>query len=105
MNKALLESYARNLFGQVVGAVFIVMQINSLNTPLDFSTHEWLLVANTLWASLLPVLARYINKNDPAFGVVAKTGFNELTKYLDNEIKKSSVKKASVKKTSAKKTK
>lgn len=82
MNKAMIESYVRNLLGQVIGAVMIVMQTSGAATPLDFSSGEWLLVANALWASLVPVALRYINKKDPAFGRIATIGLAEITKKL-----------------------
>jgi hypothetical protein len=71
MNKALIESYLRNLFGQVVGAIMIVSQTSGIANPADFAGAEWLLVANALWASLIPVVLRWVNKNDAAFGAVA----------------------------------
>ena len=84
----MIESYVRNLAGQVIGAVMIVMQTSNAATPLDFGSGEWLLVANALWASLVPVALRYANKKDPAFGRVAALGFAELTKKLDETAKK-----------------
>ena len=82
MNKAMIESYVRNLAGQVIGAVMIVMQTSGAATPLDFGSGEWLLVANALWASLVPVILRYVNKKDPAFGRVATVSLAEITKKL-----------------------
>ena len=96
MNKAMIESYVRNLAGQVIGAVMIVMQTSGAATPLDFGSGEWLLVANALWASLVPVALRYINKKDPAFGRVAAIGLAEITKKLAEET--STAKKAAKKK-------
>jgi hypothetical protein len=69
MNKAMLESYARNLLGQVLGAVTIVMSTSNLASPLDFGKAQWMLVANAVWASLVPVALRYVNKKDAAFGL------------------------------------
>ena len=69
MNKAMLESYARNLLGQVLGAVTIVMSTSNLTSPLDFGKAQWMLVANAVWASLVPVALRYVNKKDAAFGL------------------------------------
>lgn len=82
MNKAAIESYLRNLLGQVVGAVMIVMQTSGLSNPVDFGTSEWLLVANALWASLIPVILRWVNDKDPAFGVVAEAAAKEVSKKL-----------------------
>lgn len=101
MNKAALESYLRNLAGQVIGAVMIVSQTSGISSPLDFTGAEWLLVANALWASLVPVALRYINKSDPAFGRVAEVAAKEVTKKLSTAA--ASAKKAPAKKTTAKK--
>lgn len=102
MNKAMLESYLRNLAGQVIGAVMIVSQTSGISSPLDFSGAEWLLVANALWASLVPVALRYINKQDPAFGRVAEVAAKEVTKKLSTAAA-SAKKPAAKKKTSTKK--
>jgi hypothetical protein len=88
MNKAMIESYVRNLAGQIIGAVMIVMQTSGAATPLDFGSGEWLLVANALWASLVPVALRYINKKDPAFGRVAAALATEAGKKLAKEAAK-----------------
>jgi hypothetical protein len=101
MNKALIESYVRNLAGQVLGAVMIVMQTSGLASPINFTTSEWLLVANALWASLVPVALRYLNKKDPAFGLIAGAVAAEVTKKISSEAvkaKKPAVKKAAPKK-------
>ena len=78
----MIESYVRNLAGQVIGAVMIVMQTSNAATPLDFGSGEWLLVANALWASLVPVALRYANKKDPAFGRIAEVAAKEVSKKL-----------------------
>lgn len=93
MNKALIESYVRNLIGQVVGAVMIVAQTSNIASPLDFGQGEWLLVANALWASLVPVALRYVNKKDPAFGIVAEKAASEVSKKITTAAKKSANKK------------
>jgi hypothetical protein len=93
MNKAMIESYLRNLLGQAIGAITIVMQTSGIANPTDFTQHEWLLVANALWASLVPVAMRYVKKSDPAFGLVA----NLVVKEVDTKLKKAA-KKAPVKK-------
>lgn len=101
MNKAALESYLRNLLGQVVGAIIIVTQTSGIASPLEFTTGEWLLVANALWASLIPTLLRWINKKDPAFGAVAAVAAKEVEKKLSTAA--ASAKKPAAKKTAAKK--
>jgi hypothetical protein len=82
MNKAMIESYVRNLAGQVIGAVIIVTQTSGISTPLDFGQSEWLLVANALWASLVPVALRYVNKKDPAFGRIAEAAAADVSKKI-----------------------
>lgn len=82
MNKAVIESYVRNLLGQVFGAVMIVSQTSGIASPLSFGSGEWLLVANALWASLIPVALRWVNKKDPAFGRVAEVAAKEAGKKL-----------------------
>jgi len=72
MNKAMLNSYVRNAIGALIGAVVTVMAVKSYGSPLDLSGADWKAVANSLWAGALPTLARYLNKNDSAFGRTAK---------------------------------
>jgi hypothetical protein len=98
MNKAALESYVRNLFAQVIAAVMVVMQAKGLATPLDFGSGEWLLVANALWASLIPTALRYVNKKDPAFGRIATLVATEAGKKLADTAAKTPAKKAAAKK-------
>jgi len=108
MNKAMIESYLRNLAGQVIGAVMIVIQTSGIASPIDFGTSEWLLVANALWASIIPTALRWLNKKDPAFGVVAEVVAKEISTKLATEAakaKKPVAKKAvATKKPVAKKT-
>jgi hypothetical protein len=68
INQALIASYARNLLGQVFAAVTIVSQTSNLSVS-NFGSHQWSLVANALWGSLVPVALRFVNKNDSAFGL------------------------------------
>lgn len=105
MNKAALESYLRNLAGQVIGAVMIVSQTSGVGSPIDFGTGEWLLVANALWASIIPTALRWLNKKDPAFGKVAAVAAAEVTKKLAAEAEKAKAPaaKAPAKKAPAKK--
>ncbi len=95
MNKAMIESYVRNLIGQVFGAMVIVSQTSGLDMPFGFGQSEWLLVANTLWSSLVPVALRYINKKDPAFGFIAQKAAEEVSKKISSTAKKAPVKKSS----------
>ena len=57
-NKALLASYARSVLGAGV-AVYV-------------STGDVKMAANALWAATLPVILRYLNPKDTAFGKGAK---------------------------------
>jgi hypothetical protein len=56
-NKAMLASYARSVLGAGV-ATYV-------------ATSDIKLTANALWAAALPVVLRYLNPKDTAFG---KTG-------------------------------
>ena len=82
MNKAMLESYARNLLGQIIGGVVVVSSTTGISSPLDFGQGEWLLVANALWASLIPVALRWVNKKDPAFGPFAESALATVSKKI-----------------------
>jgi hypothetical protein len=53
-NKAMLASYARSVLGAAV-AVYA-------------STGDVKMAANALWAAALPVIIRFLNPNDGAFG-------------------------------------
>jgi hypothetical protein len=97
MNKAMIESYLRNLAGQVVGAITIVSQTSGITSPANFGSSEWLLVANAMWASLVPVALRFVNKKDPAFGRVAEVVLAEATKKVNTVTKKPAAKKKSAK--------
>ena len=55
-NKALIASYARSTLGAAV-AVYA-------------STGDAKMAANALWAAALPVIIRYLNPKDSAFGKV-----------------------------------
>lgn len=53
-NKAMLASYARHILGAGV-AVYV-------------STGDLKMAVNALWAAVLPVIIRYLDPNDTAFG-------------------------------------
>lgn len=55
-NKAMIASYGRSVLGAGV-AVYV-------------STGDLKLAVNALWAAALPVILRYLNPNDAAFGKV-----------------------------------
>lgn len=97
INQAAIESYVRNLAGQVIAAIMVVMQAKNISSPFEFSSSEWLLVANALWGSMIPTALRWANKKDPAFGRVASAVAVEASKKLEEATKKSSTKKKSSK--------
>ena len=101
--KAMLSSYLRNLLGVVLALVTTTMANSGVASPLDFGTGEWLTVANGLWAAAVPTLLRYINKQDPAFGLVAQVAAKEVSKKLSEAAKKAPAKKAVAKKPAKKK--
>ncbi len=98
--KTMLDSYLRNLLGVVLALVTTTMASAGLSSPLDFGASEWLTVANGLWAAAVPTLLRYINKQDPAFGLVAEVAAKEVSKKLSEAAKKApaTAKKAATKK-------
>ena len=100
--KTMLESYLRNLLGVVLALVTTTMASAGVSSPLDFGTAEWLTVANGLWAAAVPTLLRYVNKKDPAFGLVAEVAAKEVSKKLSEAAKKAPAKKATTKKATKK---
>lgn len=110
--KSALDSYLRNLLGVVLALVTTTMASAGVASPLDFGLGEWLTIANGLWAAAVPTLIRYVNKKDPAFGLVAQVTAQAVTAKLETAAKEAT--KAPVKaaastkkpaaKTAAKKT-
>jgi len=88
--KAMLASYGRSLMGATFTAVAIV---GNGASPLSFSTSQWLDVSNALWASVIPVLLRWANKKDPAFGRIAESTAKEVSAKISTASKKAAVKK------------
>jgi hypothetical protein len=86
-NKAILDSYLRNLLGVVLALVTTTMASAGVASPLDFGAGEWLTVANGLWAAAVPTLLRYVNKKDPAFGLVAAAVATGVSAKLDTATK------------------
>jgi len=94
--KSMLDSYARNLAGQIAAAIVLVGQGAS---PASFTASQWADVSNVLWTTLIPVALRYINKKDSSFGLIAKPLLEGAKKETAKAIKKTA-KKAPAKKTS-----
>ncbi len=110
MNKAVIDSYLRNLLGSLLGAITIVSTSSGIASPIDYGIGEWLLVANALWASAVPTLIRWVNKKDPAFGLVAQAVAASVTTKLETAAEEAPKKaapkapaKATTKKPAAKK--
>jgi hypothetical protein len=101
--KAMLDSYLRNLLGVALALITTTMASAGVASPLDFSLGEWLTVANGLWAAAVPTLIRYLNKKDPAFGVIAEVAAKEVSKKLSEAAKKPVAKKPTAKKAATKK--
>ena len=81
INKAILESYLRHLGGAIFSAIATVSALTG-QSPVEFGSDDWYAVANALWVAVLPVLVRYFNKKDPAFGKVAEAVGAEVGKKL-----------------------
>lgn len=109
MNKAMIDSYLRNLLGVVLALVTTAMANAGVASPLDLGAGEWLTVLNGVWAAAIPTVIRYLNKKDPAFGKVAEAVAAEVSKKIEAEATRAAApKKAPAKKpaasTTAKKT-
>lgn len=59
-----LKSYLRALLATALTAMLALGK-----TPLQFTPDDWMLVANTVWLSFIPVVIRALDPNDNAFGV------------------------------------
>ena len=105
MNKAMIESYLRNLLGVVLALVVTTMTNAGVASPLELGTGDWLVVLNGLWAAAVPTLLRYVNKKDPAFGLIAKSVAAEVSKKIEAaaETAKAAEKKPAAKKSATKK--
>lgn len=67
LNKAMLASYARAFVATALTAAVTVSQTSG-KLPTDFSGSEWMAMLNSLWIALVPVLIRWVNPKDIAFG-------------------------------------
>lgn len=101
--KAALDSYLRNLLGVGLALVTTTMANAGVASPLDFTTAEWLTVANGLWAAAVPTLIRWVNKKDPAFGLVAQAVAVSVSSKIKEEAAKAPAKKPAAKKPATKK--
>ena len=93
MNKAMIDSYLRNLLGVVLALVTSAMANAGVASPLELGAGEWLTVLNGVWAAAIPTVIRYLNTKDPAFGNVAEAVAAEVSKKLSSASKKTTTKK------------
>lgn len=87
INRAMIDSYVRNLLGVVLALVTTTMANAGVASPLDFGAGEWLMIANGVWAAAVPTLIRWLNGKDPAFGRIAEGVALEVSKKLAAEAK------------------
>lgn len=83
MNRAMIDSYLRNLLGVVLALVTAAVASAGVSSPLDLGAGDWLTVLNGVWAAAIPTLLRYLNTKDPAFGKVAEVVAAEVSKKID----------------------
>jgi hypothetical protein len=93
MNKAMIESYLRNLVGVAIALIVTTTTNAGVASPLDLTPEQWLTVANGLWAAAIPTVIRYLNTKDPAFGNVAEVVAAEVGKKISTAAKKAPTKK------------
>lgn len=72
INKALLLSYGRHLGGIVFASVITVAQLTNRDV-FTFTKADWLVIANSVWVAVLPLLKRFFSKKFPDFGVGTKS--------------------------------
>jgi hypothetical protein len=82
--QAMIASYGRSVLSAALAAISIIATQKNIS-PIDFSLTEWAQVANALWAGVVPVLLRYANKKDAAFGLIAESVTKEVTKKLNSK--------------------
>lgn len=64
MNTAMLASYGRSFLATCLTAIFAIGKL-----PFEFTSSDWITVANAVWIAIIPVAIRALNPNDPAFGI------------------------------------
>lgn len=85
--KSMATSYLSNLLGVTLALLTATMVNSGASSPLEFSSGEWLAMVNGLWAAAVPTILRYVNKKDPAFGLVAVTITDAVSKKLSSQSK------------------
>lgn len=87
INKAMAESYLRNLLGVVLALTTSAMATAGVASPFELGTGEWLTVLNGVWAAAVPTLIRWLNKKDPAFGRVAEVVAEQVSEKIEEAAK------------------
>lgn len=82
INKAMVESYLRNLLGVALALITSAMATTGVASPFELGTGEWLTVLNGVWAAAVPTLIRWLNKKDPAFGRVAEVVAEQVSEKI-----------------------
>lgn len=93
INKAMAESYLRNLLGVVLALTTSAMATAGVASPFELGTGEWLTVLNGVWAAAVPTLIRWLNKKDPAFGRVAEVVADQVSEKISSAASKASTPK------------
>jgi len=65
--KAACGTYIRALL-----TILLTLMATIGGSPLDFTSADWRMLANGLWASLLPVIMRAISTNTDTYGRAPK---------------------------------
>ena len=94
MNRAMIDSYLRNLLGVTLALVTTAMATSGAVSPLELGPAEWLGVLNGVWAAAVPTVIRYLNKKDPAFGKIAEVVVAEVSKKIEETAKAAPKRKA-----------
>jgi hypothetical protein len=87
MNRAMIDSYLRNLLGVTMALVTTATVNAGVASPFELGGGEWLAVLNGVWAAAVPTLIRWLNTKDPAFGRVAESVAAEVSKVIDTAAK------------------
>lgn len=83
INKAMVESYLRNLLGVVMALTTSAMATAGVASPFELGGGEWLTVLNGVWAAAVPTLIRWLNKKDPAFGRIAEVAAEQVSEKIE----------------------
>jgi len=68
MKTKMLISYLQSLLATALTATLAIGK-----SPLDFTSADLKMIANSVWVAFIPVVIRALSKNDHAFGVNAQS--------------------------------